>query len=751
MHIDHIEIIGFKSFAEKIIISLPKPKEDNFGIMAIVGPNGSGKSNVIDAIAWGLGEQSLKTLRSKNFENIFFSGTGKNQARLAEVSLFFNNEGGELSEFTITRRLFLKNNESEYLINNNKVRLIDITLLLAQANFGQKSYSLVNQGVTDAILKASTQEKQTFFNEATGVEQYIIKQNEAVRKIIKTQENLDNALIALRELTPLLNSLKRQVNKLQKRHILEDELHVLQKDYYSKIWLELDEQINGYKEKLEKKSFSKKEIEKLLDAYKSKIEKFGKEEIDKDYQDKQEKYQKLLELKNDYLKKQAFLEFEIEKLEKKEKEKGKIEIEIEPQKILDDLKKIKDFFFKIKQEKNISKIKEAIGIISRKLENLINCFKENKPKASARGGSAFGGKDDLGNKFKEKEELKKKIEAINEEIKAQSQKLNQFLNEEKIKREKIINEQKEIEKTQNQFNNINNEINDVKIEITRFETKKDDLEKEIIAETGSLEILKDREKKSIIIPGYAGALRQGEPASPKLQRDEENLEEKIDQIRRFKNQLELIGGIDPEIEKEYKVSLERFNYLTSQTSDLEKSIKSLKEILNKLEEKIKNQFKENFSKINKEFDKFFKILFNGGEAKIKLKEISYLPNGEEEKTETKTIRQKEFDIEIIAYPPGKKIKSIEMLSGGEKALTSLALICSVISINKPPFVILDEADAALDEKNSDRFAKILKELAGQTQLILITHNPMVMEIADVLYGATISPAGSTKLISMKLE
>jgi len=126
-------------------------------------------------------------------------------------------------------------------------------------------------------------------------------------------------------------------------------------------------------------------------------------------------------------------------------------------------------------------------------------------------------------------------------------------------------------------------------------------------------------------------------------------------------------------------------------------------------------------------------------------------NGEEEKTETKTIRQKEFDIEIIAYPPGKKIKSIEMLSGGEKALTSLALICSVISTNKPPFVILDEADAALDEKNSDRFAKILKELAGQTQLILITHNPMVMEIADVLYGATISPAGSTKLISMKLE
>ena len=743
MYLDHIEITGFKSFAEKIIISLPKPKEGNFGIMAIVGPNGSGKSNLIDAIAWGLGEQSLKTLRSKNFENIFFSGPGKNQARLtrlAETKLFFNNEGEELNEFSITRRLLLKNNESEYLINNTKVRLLDITLLLAQANFGQKSYSLVNQGVTDAILKASTQEKQTFFNEATGIEQYIIKQNETIRKITKTKKNLDDALIALRELTPYLHSLKRQVNKLQKRHVLEDELYILQKDYYGKIWSELEKQINEYKKNLEKKSSSKKEIEKLFDTYKSKIEKFGQEEIDKDYQDKQEKYQKLLELKNDYLKKQVFLEFEIEKLEKKEKGGGGIEIEIEPQEILDDLKEIKNFFFKLQQEGDISKIKEIAKIINYKLENLISCFKENKPKII---------KDDFQNKFEKKESYKKTIETITEKIKTRGQELNQFLNKEKIKREKIINEQKEIGKIQNQFNNINNEINDIKIEIVKFETRKDDLEKEIITEAGSLKIL------SSPLPAKSEELENlAKPRSVPTRVGATTGEEKNDQIKKIKNQLALIGGIDPEIEKEYNASLERFNYLASQTSDLEKSIKLLKEIINKLDEKIKNQFKENFSKINKEFDKFFKILFNGGEAKIKLEEVrpqSDLESDSDLGSEKKTIRQNEFDIEIIAQPPRKKIKSIEMLSGGEKALTSLALICSVISINKPPFVILDEADAALDEKNSDRFAEILKELARRTQLILVTHNPMVMEIADVLYGATLSSEGSTKLISMKLE
>ena len=723
MYLDRLEIIGFKSFAQKTTVIFPKPKNNNFGITAVVGPNGSGKSNIVDAIAWGLGEQSLKTLRSKNFENIFSeTATGKN--REAKVDLFFSNEKGE-PEFEISRHLF-RTGENEYLINSDKVKLGDVIFLLAQHNFGQKSYSFVNQGMTDAILKSSSEERQVFFNEATGIKQYMIKRNEAIRKIVKSQKNLDNALIALAELTPHLNSLKRQMNKLQKRQILEKELRSLQKTYYGEIWQELNAQIISKKQGLEKKTSFKKEIENNLSGFKAKIEEFGKEEIDKNYFNKQEKYQELLEIKNDYFKKQTFLEFEIKQVQKRGKGDEQIEITAETKKILGGLKEMKDFVLKLKEEKDILKIKELVQAISLKLEDLINCFKENKENFSG----------DLENKTKECEEIKTKIESLSEEIKKINQELSQFLSEEKAKRGKILEEQKEIEKYQNQLNIIDNEINEIKIETARIETRKDDLEKEIIEETGSLEILKEKE---------ADELRPNR--------------EKLDQIKKMKHQLEMIGGIDPEVEKEHKIALERFNFLSSQTEDLKESIKSLKEIIYKLEEKIKIQFKENFTKINKEFDRFFKILFGGGGAKIKLEEISKNLEKEitsqqeaiEEVEETKLIEQKEYDIEILAEPPGKKIKNIEMLSGGEKALTSLGLICAIISINKPPFVILDEADAALDEKNSDRFAKIIKELVQRTQFILISHNPVVMEIADVLYGATMERGGSTKLISMKLE
>jgi chromosome segregation protein len=163
----------------------------------------------------------------------------------------------------------------------------------------------------------------------------------------------------------------------------------------------------------------------------------------------------------------------------------------------------------------------------------------------------------------------------------------------------------------------------------------------------------------------------------------------------------------------------------------------LNKINQELEEKIKNQFQESFYKINQAFDRYFKIIFNGGQAKIQLKENASL-EGEKE-------------IEILATPPHKKIKNISMLSGGEKALTSLALIAAIISINEPPFVILDEVAASLDPENSAKFAKIIKELRRHTQFIVITHNQEIIEIADVLYGVSMQKNGTSKLISLRLE
>jgi len=579
MYLEHLKIAGFKSFGTETTIEFPKLEKGSVGITAIVGPNGSGKSNIIDAIRWGLGEQSLKGLRSKNFEDIIFLGSQKNQSHFAEVALLFNNEDEaapiEYSEFTIMRRLF-RGGESEYLINNRKVRLQDILFLLAQTNFGQRSYSIVNQGMTDAILQSSFQEKRKFFNEATGVEQYIIKQNETIRKIIKTQQNLEEASIALRELTPRLNSLKRQMHKLQKRQELIRKLRNLQKNYYSVSLSRLKQQIVEKQKNLKIKLVEQAKVEESLAGYEQKMEEFSNESINDLYRETQEKYQKLLGLKNEYLRKQLLIESEIKEGDRK----IQTELTIAPEELLKKLKEIK----KIAEAKNTTKIKEIIQSVADKIEKLINCFEEEKPETD---------KENFQDRLNEKEKINKRLEEINTESERLSQKLEHFLVGEKTKREKIVSEQKEKQGVQEQFNNLTNEINEIKIALARIETQAETMEMEIKEEIGSLEIAESANSQ---------AEKNDPPAG------EMTSEEQLEEIRRIKRQLELIGGIDPEIEKEYYPCLDRFDFLSSQTQDLKKSINSLKEIIYKLEEKIDTQFKKNFSQINQEFNRFFKIL-----------------------------------------------------------------------------------------------------------------------------------------------
>ena len=227
-------------------------------------------------------------------------------------------------------------------------------------------------------------------------------------------------------------------------------------------------------------------------------------------------------------------------------------------------------------------------------------------------------------------------------------------------------------------------------------------------------------------------------------------------IERLKHKKELIGTIDDETQKEYEEISERHEWLNNQTIDLETAINSLHEIIDGLDEKIEKQFNENIKKINEKFSYYFSILFNGGKSELKIITNENIAeeeeNGELEKKEIyKPKRKCITGVDIVATPPGKKLQSITMLSGGEKALTSIALICAIIANNTSPFVVLDEVDAALDEANSNRFANILEELSKKTQFIVITHNRATMEKAQLLYGVTMGDDSVSKLISIKLE
>ncbi|HRY63090.1 MAG TPA: AAA family ATPase [Patescibacteria group bacterium] len=732
MYLKKLEINGFKSFAKKTTL------EFTSGITAVVGPNGSGKSNVADSLRWVMGEQSIKTLRGKKSEDVIFSGSDK-KARLglAEVSMELDNTDGKVPidyrDLLITRKIY-RNGESEYLINGGKSKLADINLLLTQANFGHRTYAIIGQGMIDNFLIATPEERKEFFDEATGVKQYQIKKNQTIVKLNQVWQNLTTANIRLKEMEPQLNLLTRQIKKLNKRKEIEAELNELRLNYYSAYWQTIDRD------------------------YQQELSKINQLEADKKIHEDQ---WKKLEAELDNIVKNSGLNQEIEKLR------------LEQQAVLDKKMRTREELWTMKSSlvektrphtntKTLSL--DKITELNQQIEN-INSLGQKALADLGRGLAASSFKilladlndrvkslllfikpylraeDAVANKPEPPQELRaldKKIADLDHQAGELQTKIQHLLSEDEAKRSALWQTQQKYQAAQQAFSLSNNQLNEVKISLARVETKRFDLKQEIIQELGSLEVLR------------TASLPQGDQA--------QNFSI-LDKINRLKGQLEIIGGLDPEVETEYQRVQARYDFLTAQTNDLNQTIASLKKVITDLEQIIKKQMSESFNEINTYFQKYFKILFNGGQAELSLIKEDFKPAEEESLADnspaTNFFQEKSKDgysgIEIYATPPGKKLKSISILSGGERALTSIALICAIISSNPAPFVVLDEVDAALDESNSLRFAQILSDLSHKTQFIVITHNRATMEKAKLLYGVTMGEDGISKLISIKLE
>jgi len=344
----------------------------------------------------------------------------------------------------------------------------------------------------------------------------------------------------------------------------------------------------------------------------------------------------------------------------------------------------------------------------------------------------------------EKSKINAQLQKINTEINNLEKKINDLNQAKEKEKVQMFDLQRRLQELQNEITSLMAELNDLRIESTRQETKLEDLENNIRNDELNLVEVKNHKITEEIIDTAKWHKR----------------------LTECKNQLETIGGIDPETEKEFIETKERFDFLSNQTNDLNNAVKSLEKIISELDINIKDRFDHEFKIISEKFSEYFKILFNGGTAKIfKITEEEKAPIDGSEIIETnpssdslkkiKLLKKRNAlglsGIEIQATPPGKKIQTISMLSGGERALTAIALICAIISANPSPFVVLDEVDAALDEANSERLAQILDDLSNKTQFIVITHNRASMKRANVLYGVTMQSDGVSKLLSVKLE
>lgn len=768
MFLQKIEIQGFKSFAQKVTLEFPRPDRPVAqtsagngviaGVACIVGPNGSGKSNIVDAIRWVLGEQSLKSLRGKKSEDVIFSGSDK-KARLgmAQVSLHVNNEDGampvDFQEVVIARKLY-RNGESEYLINKSKVRLQDVLLLLAKSNFGQKSYSIVSQGSIDQVIMATPNERKEYFDEAVGVKQFQIKRDQSINKLEGAWNNLRQVDALLTEITPRLNSLTRQVKRLERRAKVEAELKDASQKYYGWLWSDLETKVKEVKPSLisgEAKLATKEKELRDLQSHLRSLE--NQDSRSKVFNDLQQAYQKILDEKNKLREEQLILQNKIELAKQRLTEKPV------PMALPEILRRLKELdALETSLTKNLAaaapaalaQAREDAREIGRLLKDLVEQLENPKVKSETKNEVDPETLADL-------KAVTIDLDGVDKRLVEARTAIENFNAAEEKKKGKFFDLQRQITVKQEEYNKSASEISNLRVEMARLETRQQDLSAEISQETGDREWLK---------------------AFTVVKIDEPAIRSEISQL---KHQLELIGGVDPETVGEYQQTKERFDFLTDQGDDLRKSINDLEKVINELDDQIQQQFDNSFKHINQEFSKFFKILFNGGKAELILikdeggtqesKEVKV--DGEntepefkpgilktleeaEEKLSPKRFLKKRTGkvitgIDIVATPPGKKVSSISMLSGGERSLASIALICAVIYNNPSPFVILDEVDAALDEANSQRFAKIVRELAHKTQFIVITHNRATMHQASILYGVTMGDEGISKLISLKLE
>lgn len=755
MYLQRVELQGFKSFAQKTVFEFLAPKNDSRGVTAIVGPNGSGKSNLADGLRWVLGEQSLKLLRGKKSEDVIFAGSDK-KARLgfAEVSVTLINEHArsprpgeelewlDLPELVITRRLY-RDGEGEYLINGAKARLSDIQLLLAKAHFGQKTYTVIGQGMIDQILLSSAKERKEFFDEAAGVKEFQLKRHQAMLKLHATRENIAQAESIVREIEPRVRTLSRAVKRLEERGTVEEKLHTWQSAYYGNEWHDFFARSAQAHRAMKTDDEALRELRASYEKSLASLRQLEQEETQSELiiglqRQYEQHMQQRQSLKEEELQLQTALEVHRVRAETREAWSP-----LPLSKIIEELENLRGLQKNINQQLRaatslgeVHKILDEVDAIANHTEQLLQRLQRPAPEASTNI-------EPDAKVMAQINEIKKSLVLIDTKTKDLSEQMHAESHREQEKKSRFFAVQRVLQDEQRRIHDVEQRVNNFKVELARLETRLESL----------------REEMRLEIPEMVEEIMSATPS--------ERLATPIEaqrEIYSLKHQLEMIGGIDPEVVAEYEETQTRFTFLTKQLQDLAVAMINTENTIKEFDDILKTRREESLGTLNERFQEFFARLFGGGVAKLvpvytDPRELAEVNDTETEEDVQEEAEQNELannepilsGIEIQATPPGKRIKDITVLSGGERAMTSVALLCAIMASNPSPFVVLDEVDAALDEANSQRFAEILQQLSEKTQFIVVTHNRATMAKGDILYGVTMGDDGISQLLSVHLD
>ena len=791
MEFKKIQLNGFKSFAEKTIFLI----ED--GLTGIVGPNGCGKSNIVESLRWCMGETSAKSMRGSGMEDVIFSGTSNKPSKnIAEVSLNLSNENKEgplqfkdTDEIEIRRKIE-KDKGSKFYINDKEVRAKDAQMFFADLSTGAHSPSLISQGRIGALVTAKPSDRRAILEEAAGIAGLHVRRHEAELRLNAAENNLKRADELRRQQEKQLSNLQKQAEEAQKYKFISEEIKKIEAGLYflklkeidGEIKLENEINIDAEKE-VDNINHKVMEIEKSIDEKVEKLDPVRIKNIEN-----LSKIQRLnLELKgideeNNRIKDDiGNLKHSIRTIDDDEdKEKSTVvDANSNEKRLIEEKNSLVDIdtkYFETEKNSNLdldenkAKLYSQLDDVKKLIESNKNddaiVYLENTKKLIDNYAESFSK-----NQIIKKDSIKRseRIKIIETEIVSWK---NLLIKSEKMlsdlgnRKSKIVEKLSELEnQPQSQAEKkgqISESLRVSENERSQNENLIIELESSINNLRGNLDTIKEssieiRERKASASATIDGLNKRRQDLLDRVY-DELNISENnllefsnLEAQEKFPDALaqeELLDAKKRERDKLGSVNLradeETFKYeneikkMEKDRQDLVTAIIKLKESISELNQKGRERLLEAFEKVNRKFNDVYTKLFNGGNAKLELVDSD---------------DPLDAGLEMLVSPPGKRLQSITLLSGGEQALTALSLIFAVFLTNPSPICVLDEVDAPLDDANVTRFCNLLEELTKitNTKFIIVTHHALTMSKMDRLYGVTMPEKGISQLVAVDLQ
>ncbi len=744
MHLKKLELHGFKSFAKKSEFLFDVP------IVAIVGPNGSGKSNVVEAIRFVLGEQSVKSMRGKTGSDLIFKGS-RDIAKMsrASVSIVFDNKERvfhihaadnrkinlDFDEIVITREVF-SDGGNKYFINGGEVRMKDVHELIASVNIGSSGHHIISQGEADRYLNANIKDRRVLIEEALGLKVYQYRLKEATRKLTKAQENVRESELLRRELAPHLRFLKRQVDKIEKARELRENLQSrYQRFFYHEERLlrheqqDLDERRNTLRARLDS-------LESFFASYtKPEEQRFPKEAR---IQEQKEFIHKEEQAISNHLRELGKIEGMIRVF--KEQEDALSREEEEKTRIVFGYEQVFDFFRSIVKKLHLitkDNIESMVDEVKADLDLFINDKQEKGVREK---------KENFQAKIAELKEQQAKLEQLTTEANGRLEQHSEVLKGLMAEKQSLHEQSQLAQKQYYEY----------------LAEQKELLGKQALVDTQHEALaarMRRRDEEYTEAKTLLGEEALVDEYSPEENETVSNQEQELErrELERIKIRIEdMGGGSGVELMEEYQETQERDAFLEKEIEDITKSIESLEAVIADLKTTLNREFDLGIEKINTEFHKFFTLMFGGGSASLEpqliQKRRKAKEGGDAELTDDESDEESsEYGIDIKVQLPRKKVSDLDMLSGGERSLTSIALLFALSQVNPPPFLVLDETDAALDEANSQKYGDMIESLSEYSQLIVVTHNRETMSRAQTLFGVTLGSDDCSTTLSLRLE